>query len=57
MEKKIENAIIYGVIAALIICMLGVAALPAVLASRYGWGWMLVYPAVLILSFATRKRK
>ena len=58
MEKKVEKAVLYGMITVMLICMIGTAAIPAVLAYKYYWAWLFVYPAVLLAIFIfSRKRK
>ena len=51
MEKKVEKAVLYGMITVMLICMIGTAAIPAVLAYKYCWAWLFVYPAVLLAIF------
>ena len=58
MENKIEKAVLYGCIAVLIMFMIATAAIPAVLAYKYCWAWLLIYPAALFaVSMFARKRK
>lgn len=58
MEKKVEKVILYGCIVVLIMSMIATAAIPAVLAYKYCWAWLLIYPvALLAVSIFARKRK
>lgn len=58
MENKIEKAVLYGCIAVMIMFMIATAAIPAVLAYKYCWAWLLIYPAALFaVSIFARKRK
>ncbi len=58
MEKKVEKAVLYGMITVMLMCMIGTAAIPAVLAYMYCWAWLFVYPAALFaVSIFARKRK
>ncbi|MBO5203519.1 MAG: hypothetical protein J6B72_02775 [Clostridia bacterium] len=58
MENKVEKAVLYGCIAVLIMFMIATAAIPAVLAYKYCWAWLFVYPAALLaVSIFARKRK
>ena len=58
MENKVEKAVLYGMITVMLICMIGTAAIPAVLAYKYCWAWLFVYPSVLLGVFIfSRKRK
>ena len=58
MENKVEKVVLYGCIAVLIMFMIATAAIPAVLAYKYCWAWLLIYPATLLaISIFARKRK
>ena len=58
MENKVEKAVLYGCIVVLIMFMIATAAIPAVLAYKYCWAWLLVYPAALLaISIFAHKRK
>lgn len=58
MENKVEKAVLYGCIVVLIMFMIATAAIPAVLAYKYCWAWLLIYPAALFaISIFARKRK
>ena len=48
MEKKVEKAVLYSVVAVMIICRVATISIPAVLAYKYCWAWLLIYPAVLL---------
>lgn len=50
-SKTIEKAILSIVIAAIALVILGTVSIPMFLAVSYGWAWLLVYPAALIIVF------
>lgn len=50
-SKTVEKAIVCIVIAAIALIILGTVSIPAFLAISYGWAWLLVYPAALIIVF------
>lgn len=58
MENKVEKAVLYGCIVVMLMFMIATAAIPAVLAYKYCWAWLLIYPAALFaVSIFARKRK
>lgn len=50
-SKTVEKAIVGIVIAAIALVILGTVSIPVFLAVSYGWAWLLVYPAALIILF------
>lgn len=56
---KLENAALKLIIAFFTIVVVGTAAIPAVLAYRYTWMWLLIYPVCLgaFLLYASRFKK
>ena len=48
-SKTVEKAIVGIVIAAIALVILGTVSIPLFLAVSYGWAWLLVYPAALII--------
>lgn len=50
-SKTVEKAIVGIVIAAIALVILGTVSIPLFLAVSYGWAWLLVYPAALIILF------
>ena len=50
-SKTVEKAIVGIVIAAIALVILGTVSIPLFLAVSYGWAWLLVYPAALIIVF------
>lgn len=50
-SKTVEKAILAICIAAIALVILGTVSIPAFLAVSYGWVWLLVYPAALIILF------
>lgn len=47
--EAVEKALVYVIFAAIIALTLGTLTVPAVLAFRFGWYWVFLYPALLIL--------
>ena len=50
-SKTVEKAIVGIVIAAIALVILGTVSIPLFLAVSYGWAWLIVYPAALIILF------
>lgn len=57
-SKTVEKAIQFIVITAIALIILGTISIPIILAISYGWAWLLLYPATLIvLILLAYKRK
>ena len=50
-SKTVEKAVVSIVIAAIALVILGTVSIPLFLAISYGWAWLLIYPATLIILF------
>lgn len=47
--EKLQTAILKIIIAVFALLVIGTMALPAVIAYLYGWQWLTIYPALLVL--------
>ena len=56
-SKKTEQIATYIVLAAFAMICIGTVAIPTVLAVKYTWQWLLIYPVALVLFviFAPKK--
>lgn len=57
MDKNMEKLVLIIVSVFMVICVLATMAIPAVLACKYGWVWLLTYPAVLLFTAVITKRR
>ena len=48
-NSQIERAIAFIILAAFAVVLIGTALIPAAMALSYGWRWLLIYPALLVL--------
>ena len=60
-QGRIEERLLLGLAAAIVVAVaiivIGCAAIPAVLATLYGWPWLLFYPGIVAAGIFAAGRK
>lgn len=51
-RQRIETALTTILIVVIAVIAVGTAAIPTVMAFRFGWLWVFAYPALLVILFA-----
>ena len=56
-EERLLMGLAVAIVVAVAIIVVGCAAIPAVLATLYGWSWLLAYPGIIAAGIFAAGRK